>query len=83
MIEANETDSQYFLQDLNNLAFAPRYQRWQFDLIKPYIHGKVLEIGGGIGSFTELIADHADSVISLEPNSYCYEVLLKKAINNR
>lgn len=60
------------------MAKADRYRRWQFELIKPYLSGKVLEIGGGIGNFTADLAHVAESVVSLEPNAYCYQQLMDK-----
>ncbi len=60
------------------MARAKNYRRWQFELIAPYIKGKVLEIGGGIGNFTADLARAAESVISLEPNAYCHKQLAEK-----
>jgi len=34
---------------------ATNYNQWTFDLFKEYIHGDVLEVGCGVGSFTKLI----------------------------
>ena len=87
-IEATETfeiaEDPFFAQDLEQMAKAVNYRRWQFRLIAPYLTGKVLEIGGGIGNFTADLAGAADSVISLEPNEYCHRQLVEKtkAIGN-
>lgn len=32
-----------------------------------HVHGRVLEVGGGLGNLTRVIADHATEVVSLEP----------------
>src|SRR5579863_1819000 len=81
-IEATETfeiaEDPFFAQDLAQMAKAVNYRRWQFRLIAPYLTGKVLEIGGGIGNFTADLAGAADSVISLEPNEYCHRQLVEK-----
>jgi len=63
------------------MARADNYRRWQFRMIAPYIKGRVLEIGGGIGNFTADLAAVADSVISLEPNAYCHGQLVEKTRN--
>jgi ubiquinone/menaquinone biosynthesis C-methylase UbiE len=68
----------FFAQDLRQMAKADRYRRWQFELIAPFLQGKVLEIGGGIGNFTADLARVAESVVSLEPNAYCHTQLADK-----
>lgn len=68
----------FFAQDLLQMAKANNYRRWQFQMIVPYIKGRVLEIGGGIGNFTPAIARVADSVVSIEPNAYCHSQLIEK-----
>ncbi|MDE1975440.1 MAG: methyltransferase domain-containing protein, partial [Patescibacteria group bacterium] len=71
-------ENSFFADDLHQMANAVNYRRWQLDLISPYIHGKVLEIGGGIGNFTADLAGLAESVVSIEPNMYCYSQLTEK-----
>ena len=66
----------FFAQDLRQMAKATRYRRWQFEMIAPYISGRVLEVGGGIGNFTPDLARVAESVVSLEPNAYCHRLLV-------
>jgi 2-polyprenyl-3-methyl-5-hydroxy-6-metoxy-1,4-benzoquinol methylase len=68
----------FFAQDLQQLAKAVNYRQWQFRIIAPYIKGNVLEIGGGIGNFTADLARCSDSVISIEPNAFCYGKLVEK-----
>lgn len=68
----------FFAMDLAQMAKAKNYMAWQFRLIKPYLGRSILEIGGGIGNFTELLAACADQVISVEPNQHCFAKLLEK-----
>lgn len=68
----------FFVEDLEQMARSTNYRRWQFDMIAPFITGSVLEVGGGIGNFTCELARAAQSVISLEPNEYCYRQLVEK-----
>lgn len=68
----------FFARDLQQMARANNYRRWQFQMIAPYLHGKVLEIGGGIGNFTPALAQAVESVVSLEPNAYCHQQLVEK-----
>ena len=74
---AIEADPVY-VEDLRQMAQAQNYQRWQFQMVAPFLHGEVLEVGGGIGSFTPQLASVANSVTSLEPNEYCYKQLCEK-----
>jgi SAM-dependent methyltransferase len=68
----------FFAEDLRQMTKAVNYRRWQFRLIAPHLHGRVLEIGGGIGNFTSDLARVAQSVVSIEPNAYCHAQLLEK-----
>ena len=68
----------FYVQDLRQMAKAENYRRWQFEMVAPHIHGRVLEVGGGIGNFTPELAGAAESVISIEPNEYCFKQLREK-----
>jgi len=39
---------------LDLLAAAPRYNRWQFDVVAPYFGRRILEVGAGIGNMSAL-----------------------------
>ncbi len=68
----------FYVEDLRQMARAQNYQRWQFQMVAPFLGGEVLEIGGGIGNFTPQIASVAKFVTSLEPNEYCFGQLREK-----
>ena len=68
----------FFMEDLLQMAKAENYRCWQFEAVAPYIQGDVLEVGGGIGNFTPELARVAKSVVSIEPNAYCFERLREK-----
>jgi SAM-dependent methyltransferase len=42
---------------LEVMRLASWYNNWLFSLVEPQISGRVLEVGAGIGNFTELLAD--------------------------
>ena len=42
-------------QTLESMNQADLYNKWTFDKLKPYLTGKILEIGCGIGNFTETL----------------------------
>jgi ubiquinone/menaquinone biosynthesis C-methylase UbiE len=65
----------FYVEDLRQMARAQNYQRWQFEMVAPYLGGEVLEVGGGIGNFTPQLASVAKFVTSLEPNEYCFNQL--------
>lgn len=44
-------------KDLLVLQEAVQYRRWLFSLIKPHLGNTILEIGAGIGNYTELLLD--------------------------
>lgn len=68
----------FFAEDLRQMAKAVNYRRWQFKMISPYVRGRVLEVGGGIGNFTADLARAAEMVVSIEPNLHCYNQLVEK-----
>lgn len=50
------------------MAEADNYNDWTFDLFAPYLHGQVLEVGCGVGSFTRRIVARSkfDSLLSID-----------------
>jgi SAM-dependent methyltransferase len=40
-------------ETLELLAEAPRYNRWQFETVAPYLGKRILEVGAGIGNMSE------------------------------
>jgi 2-polyprenyl-3-methyl-5-hydroxy-6-metoxy-1,4-benzoquinol methylase len=47
-----ETQDLTGLTTLQNLTHADRFNKWMFDAIRPYVSGKILEIGSGIGNIS-------------------------------
>src|SRR5205809_1927275 len=42
---------------LERMAAAPRYNRWMFDRLRPWVGRRVLEIGAGIGNMSAFLVD--------------------------
>src|SRR5437763_5092352 len=42
---------------LERMAAAPRYNRWMFDRLRPWVGRRGLEIGAGIGNMSAFFAD--------------------------
>jgi len=49
---------------LDRLAAAPRYNRWMFERLRPWLGDRVLEIGSGIGNLSEFLLDRSRVVLS-------------------
>ena len=47
---------------------ARNYNRWLYGRARPYLRGRVLDLGAGIGAFTELALDDGFDVVALEPD---------------
>ncbi len=57
----------YTAQDLEALANIPNYQQWILRYFNPFLHGRILEIGAGTGTFARLYLDRVDEAVLLEP----------------
>jgi SAM-dependent methyltransferase len=49
---------------LERLAEAPRFNRWMFDRVRPWVGDRVLEIGSGIGNLSQFLVDRASVVLT-------------------
>ena len=54
-------------QDLEALATLPAYQEWILEKFRPYLRGKVVEIGAGLGNITSRYADGVEELLLVEP----------------
>jgi SAM-dependent methyltransferase len=51
---------------LLRMAAAERYNAWLLDRAEPYLGRRVLDVGAGIGTFTELLAPRCELVVAVE-----------------
>src|SRR5436305_12695619 len=49
---------------LERMAAAPRYNRWMFDRLRPWVGRRVLELGDGIGNMSAFFADREREVLT-------------------
>lgn len=64
------------VEDLRKLAGSRRFVAWTFDQFRRDVGRVVLEVGAGIGTFTEMMLDEgAERVVALEPDGACAEAL--------
>jgi SAM-dependent methyltransferase len=57
----------YVGQDLEALADIPNYQDWILRHFRPHLHGRVLEVGAGVGTLSARYRDAVDRAVLLEP----------------
>lgn len=63
---------------LENLDDAANYASWIFDLMRPHLGERILEIGAGHGTFTDRFAGIATSVVAEDLSPRCCEVLHRR-----
>lgn len=55
--------------DLESMSFAVNYHRWILELFAPYMGSRLVEVGAGTGSFSELILERGpESLTLVEPS---------------
>jgi 2-polyprenyl-3-methyl-5-hydroxy-6-metoxy-1,4-benzoquinol methylase len=69
----NQTTDRYAADDLETIREARRYGAHVFDLFRPHIGRRVLEVGCGIGTMSEKLAELADLIVGIEPNAACID----------
>jgi SAM-dependent methyltransferase len=53
--------------DLEAMAGATAYNEWIVARAHPWLRGRVLDVGAGIGTHTVQLVEHADEVVAVEP----------------
>ena len=61
--------SNYEGRDLEALSCLNRYRQWIYDSMAGHIGGRVVEIGAGIGTFSELLQSTATELVLVEPGT--------------
>src|SRR4051794_31529928 len=62
---------------------APRYRQWEFDNVAPYLGRSVLEVGSGMGYFSEkLVEAKPDRLVLSDTEDYCLERLRSTYAHN-
>src|SRR5690348_6526919 len=66
----------YVGKDLEAMSFAANYHRWILSSFAPYLGSRVVEVGAGTGSFSELLLERGPQSLSLvEPSASMFEQL--------
>ncbi|HUS49330.1 MAG TPA: hypothetical protein VMZ91_04150, partial [Candidatus Paceibacterota bacterium] len=66
------------MYELEVTAKQDKYVNWMYSKIKPYIKGNVLEVGSGIGTFSEKIIEDTNGGVYLTDIRTDLLKLLKK-----
>jgi SAM-dependent methyltransferase len=70
-------------ETLEIMAAAPRYNRWQFEHIAPFLGRRVLEIGAGIGNISAHIVEGGrDCVVLTDTDEYYRERLRRRFVEH-
>ena len=76
-VSTSERD--YAGRDLEATAVAANYRRWILELFQPFLGTRVVEVGAGVGSFSELLLEREIESLSLvEPSPAMYRRLLDR-----
>jgi SAM-dependent methyltransferase len=70
-------------ETLELLASAPRYNRWQFDLVAPFLGRRMLEVGAGIGNMSELFLEAAPELLVVSDTDPYYRDRLAQRFAGR
>lgn len=66
----------YIGRDLEAMSFAVKYHRWILEIFEPHLGRKIVEVGAGTGSFSEMILERgADALALVEPSRAMYQTL--------
>jgi SAM-dependent methyltransferase len=63
-------------RELESMAFAVNYHRWILDIFRPYLGKRLVEVGAGSGSFSELLLEtNPEQLDAIEPSANMYALL--------
>jgi len=69
----------YAGKDLEAMSFAVNYHRWILSIFEPHLGARVVEVGAGSGSFSELLLERRLESLSLvEPSTAMYQQLFRR-----
>ena len=63
-------------ESMFGVTAAPRYRQWEYDLVEPFLGSSVLEIGSGMGHFSEKLAEAGlERLVLSDHDAQCLERL--------
>lgn len=73
---------EYVGKDLEAMDFAENYHRWILDIFRPFLGRRLVEVGAGTGSFSNLLLETTPEALSLVEPSAMYETLVESVPRN-
>ena len=70
-------------ETLEILQAAPRYNRWQYSRVAPYLGGRICEVGSGIGNMSTLILGGAPELLVVTDTDSYYREALQRQFGGR
>jgi SAM-dependent methyltransferase len=69
----------YAGKDLEAMSFAVNYHRWILSIFEPHLGKRIVEVGAGTGSFSELLLEQRLDLLSLvEPSTVMHQQLCRR-----
>jgi SAM-dependent methyltransferase len=65
----------YVGKDLEAMSFAVNYHKWILEEFRPFLGKKLVEVGAGTGSFSEMLLDEKPDTLSLVEPSEMFKFL--------
>jgi SAM-dependent methyltransferase len=69
-------------ETLEIMSAAPRYNRWQYSRVAPYLGRRICEVGAGIGNMSSLILGGAPELLVLTETDSYYKNTLRQRFND-
>lgn len=79
---APESQTVYEGRDLEALADLPNYYDWIVNTFRPWLNGRTMEIGAGIGTISKRLAGHVDLLDVVEPSANLAPMFPKTLTDN-
>jgi SAM-dependent methyltransferase len=71
------------LETLEIMRVAPRFNRWQYDQISPYLGQRICEVGSGVGNISEFLLEAGKPLVVLtDPDEHYRRTLRSLASTN-
>ena len=81
-VEASANPREYDLRTLEVGEDLPRYTEWLLEDFRPFLRGRVIEIGAGIGAIARRYVDTVDDALLVEPAPQLFD-RLKESLHGR
>ena len=74
-----EKDHDHLGESLDLLQDTYNYNHWIYSMLRPWLHGRLLEVGAGVGNLTQFFLGLSE-VVCLEPDAH-YAASLEKIVS--